>query len=66
MKEDLRRETHGTAVGGDRGAHRPVARRRGGRASAESLSEPAEARGAVDHSAGGQGPVRRVAGRARY
>jgi Family of unknown function (DUF6119) len=30
-KEDLRRETHGTAVGGDRGADRPVARRRGGR-----------------------------------
>jgi 6-phosphogluconolactonase (cycloisomerase 2 family) len=29
MKEDLRRETHGTAVGGDRGADRPVARRTG-------------------------------------
>jgi hypothetical protein len=24
MKEDLRRETHGTAVGGDRRADRPV------------------------------------------
>src|SRR4051812_1857273 len=31
MKEVLRRETDGTAVGGDRGADRPVAGCRGGR-----------------------------------
>jgi putative transposase len=39
MKEVLRRETHGTAVGGDRGADRPVACRGGRREPRESLSE---------------------------
>src|SRR4029453_15896618 len=44
MKEDLSRETHGTAVGGDRGADRPVARRRAGRESARGAVAAREAR----------------------
>jgi hypothetical protein len=42
MKEVLRRETHGTAIGGDRGADRPVAGRRVGENPRESLSELAK------------------------
>jgi putative transposase len=42
MKEDLRRETHGTAVGGDRGADRPVAGCRVGENPREALSELAK------------------------
>ena len=39
MKEDLRRETYRTAVGGDRGADRPAAGRGVGENPRESLSE---------------------------
>jgi len=62
MKEDLRRETHGTAVGGDRGADRPVARRRGRREPARVAVWAREPRRAADHPARGRGRVRRVVG----
>src|SRR4051812_21394299 len=56
MKERLRRETHGTAVGGDRGADRPVACRRGGPESARVAVGAGEARPPVDYPARGSIP----------
>src|SRR5215217_3717089 len=66
MKEDLRRETYRTAVGGDRGADRRVACRGGGREPARVAVGAGEAGGAVDHAARCGGRVRRVVRRARY
>ena len=42
MKEDLRRETHGTAVGGDRGADRQAVGCGGRREPREALSDLAK------------------------
>src|ERR687893_707378 len=54
-KEDLRRETYRTAVGGDRGADRPTAGRGGGREPARVVVGAREAGRAVDHPARGRG-----------
>src|SRR3954451_23788118 len=67
MKEDLRRETHGTAVGGDRGADRPFACRRGlGENPRESLSELARLSARLIIQRAVEGAFGAWLGRARY